>query len=79
MIRKYDMYATIGFFMHSPFPSSDVYRMFPHRIEVLSALICCDLIGFHLFEYARHFYTAMKRLIGFNQEFTKGGFLSVKA
>jgi trehalose 6-phosphate synthase/phosphatase len=75
LIKRHNIEATIGIFMHSPFPSSDVYKMLPKRIEVLSALTCCDLIGFHLFEHARHFFTACRRVLGLNHEFKKGGFL----
>jgi trehalose 6-phosphate synthase/phosphatase len=63
---KHHINATVGFCMHTPFPSSDIYRMFPNRLEVLSSLVCCDLVGFHLFEYARHFYTACRRILGLN-------------
>jgi trehalose 6-phosphate synthase/phosphatase len=30
-IKRKDINASIGFFMHSPFPSSDIYKMFPYR------------------------------------------------
>jgi trehalose 6-phosphate synthase/phosphatase len=64
--------------MHSPFPSSDIYKMFPYRNEVLKSLLFCDLIGFHLFEYARNFYTTCRRMLGLNHEFKKGGFLGIE-
>lgn len=76
-VRKKDVTASIGFFMHSPFPSSDIYKMFPYRGEVLKSLLLCDLIGFHLFEYARNFYTSCRRIMGLNHEFKKGGFLGI--
>ena len=77
-VRKRDLNAHIGFFMHCPFPSSDIYKMFPYRSEVLKSLLLCDLIGFHLFEYARNFYTACRRILGLNHEFKKGGFLGIE-
>jgi len=46
VIRK-DIGANIGFSMHCPFPSSDIYKMFPYRGEVLKSLLSCNLIGFH--------------------------------
>lgn len=52
-VRRKDVNANVGFSMHSPFPSSDIFKMFPYREELLKSLICCDLIGFHIFEYAR--------------------------
>jgi trehalose 6-phosphate synthase/phosphatase len=78
LIKRHNIEATIGIFMHSPFPSSDVFKMLPKRIEVLSALVCCDLIGFHLFEHARNFFTACRRVLGLNHEFKKGGFLQIE-
>jgi trehalose 6-phosphate synthase/phosphatase len=77
-VRRRDLNANIGFFMHCPFPSSDIYKMFPFRQEVLRSLLLCDLIGFHLFEYARNFYTTCRRILGLNHEFKKGGFLSIQ-
>ncbi len=77
-VRRRDLNANIGFFMHCPFPSSDIYKMFPYRGEVLRSLLLCDLIGFHLFEYARNFYTTCRRILGLNHEFKKGGFLSIE-
>ena len=72
------MNANIGFFFHSPFPSSDVYKMFPYRNEVLKSLLSCDLIGYHIFEYAHNFYTSCRRILGLNQEFKRGGFLGIE-
>lgn len=77
VIRK-DIGANIGFSMHCPFPSSDIYKMFPYRGEVLKSLLSCSLIGFHQFEYARNFYTACRRILGLNHEFKKGGFLAIE-
>lgn len=52
--------------------------MFSYRQEVLRSLLLCDLIGFHLFEYARNFYTTCRRVLGLNHEFKKGGFLGIE-
>eukprot|EP00742_Colponemidia_sp_Colp-10_P008648 GILJ01009382.1.p1 GENE.GILJ01009382.1~~GILJ01009382.1.p1 ORF type:complete len:1037 (-),score=136.84 GILJ01009382.1:160-3270(-) len=69
--------ANIGLFVHCPFPSSEIYRTLPVRDELLRGMLCADLIGFHLFEYARHFLTACKRLLGTNYECRRGGHLGV--
>ena len=78
LVRRQYTNARIGFSMHSPFPSSDIYRMFEHRKDILKSLLCSDLIGFHIFEYARHFYTACQRLLGLNHEFKQGGQLVIE-
>jgi trehalose 6-phosphate synthase/phosphatase len=70
--------SNIGLFLHSPFPSSEIYKVLRHRDELLLSMICCDLIGFHLFEYARHFTTSCKRILGIDYECIKGGYLGLK-
>lgn len=67
--------VNIGFYLHVPFPSSEIYRVIPHREAILHAMLCCDLIGFHLFEYARHFLASCKRLLGIDHHFSRGGYL----
>ncbi|KAL2840566.1 glycosyl transferase [Aspergillus pseudoustus] len=54
----------IGFFLHTPFPSSEIYRILPVRNELLRGLLHCDLIGFHTYDYTRHFLSACSRLLG---------------
>lgn len=61
--------ANIGFFLHIPFPSSEVFRTLPWRREVLEGLLGSDLIGFHTYEYARHFLSSVLRLLGHEHEF----------
>jgi trehalose 6-phosphate synthase/phosphatase len=75
--RKTKDIMNIGFFLHHPFPSSEIYRVFPHREAILHALCCCDLIGFHLFEYARNFFSCCKRILSLDIELTKGGYLGL--
>ena len=72
-VRRCYINGRIGFSMHSPFPSSDIYKMFENRKMILKSLLCRDLIGFHIFEYARHFYSTCNRLLGLNHEFKQGG------
>lgn len=74
---KTDKTINIGLYFHSPFPSSEVYRVLAHREQILNAILTCDLIGFHLFEYARHFITSCKRLLGIDHLVTRGGDLAL--
>ena len=46
------------------FPSSEIYRTLPVREEVLRAVLKADLIGFHTYDYARHFVSACTRILG---------------
>ena len=61
----------IGFFLHIPFPSYEIFRILPWREEILSGMLGADLIGFHTYDYARHFISSVKRLLGHDIEFSK--------
>ncbi|KAJ8633870.1 hypothetical protein MRB53_027206 [Persea americana] len=63
-LRKRFNRVKLGFFLHSPFPSSEIYRTLPVRDELLRALLNSDLIGFHTFDYARHFLSCCSRMLG---------------
>ncbi|XP_024539145.1 alpha,alpha-trehalose-phosphate synthase [UDP-forming] 1-like [Selaginella moellendorffii] len=54
----------VGWFLHTPFPSSEIYRTLPQRSELLQAVLKADLIGFHTYDYARHFVSACTRILG---------------
>ncbi len=56
--------ATIGFFLHIPFPSSEVFRILPPRKDIVEGLLGSDLIGFHTYDYAYHFIQTVRRLLG---------------
>lgn len=53
----------IGFFLHTPFPSSEIYRILPVREELLTGVLSCDLVGFHTYDYARHFLSSCARIL----------------
>ena len=76
-VRRAFPEANVGFFFHTPFPSSGIFRMFQFRFEILNSLLQCDLVGFHLFEYARNFLMTCHRILGLNYEFMRGGYLGV--
>lgn len=54
----------VGWFLHTPFPSSEIYRMLPSRSELLRSVLAADLVGFHTYDYARHFVSACTRILG---------------
>lgn len=56
--------SLIGFFLHIPFPSYEIYRLLPERKEILEGLLGADLIGFHIYDYARHFLSSCMRTLG---------------
>ena len=63
--------ATIGFFLHIPFPSFEIFRTLPWRKEILSGITGSDLIGFHTYDYAQHFLNAVNRLLGIEHVFNQ--------
>ncbi|WP_343485954.1 bifunctional alpha,alpha-trehalose-phosphate synthase (UDP-forming)/trehalose-phosphatase [Allomuricauda sp. d1] len=69
MIKEKRPNATIGFFLHIPFPSYEIFRTLPWREEVLEGLLGSDLIGFHTYDYERHFLSSVRRLLGLEVSF----------
>ncbi len=68
MLRAALPNARIGFFLHIPFPASEVFRTLPKREEVLQGLLGADLIGFHSFDYLRHFSDSLLGNLGLEAE-----------
>jgi trehalose 6-phosphate synthase/phosphatase len=54
----------VGFFLHIPFPSSEIFRELPQRKEILISLLKCDQIGFHDLSYLNHFRSSVQRVLG---------------
>ncbi|GMP93096.1 hypothetical protein CsSME_00043067 [Camellia sinensis var. sinensis] len=71
-LRKRFNRVKLGFFLHSPFPSSEIYKTLPIREELLRAILNADLIGFHTFDYARHFLSCCSRMLGLSYESKRG-------
>ncbi|KAF8378311.1 hypothetical protein HHK36_029650 [Tetracentron sinense] len=71
-LRKRYNRVKLGFFLHSPFPSSEIYRTLPVRDKILRAMLNSDLIGFHTFDYAQHFLSCCRTLLGLDHESKRG-------
>ena len=69
MVRAKRPEVSIGFFLHIPFPSFEIFRTLPWREEVLTGLLGSDLIGFHTYDYERHFLSSVRRLLGLEVSF----------
>jgi len=63
MIRKKLPDAQIGFFLHTAFPSSEVFRCLSVRKELLEGVLGANLVAFQSKEYAEHFLTTCSRLL----------------
>lgn len=64
MLRAREPDLAIGFFLHIPFPSSEIYRLLPGREQVLRGLLGADYVSFQTGEDARHFRSACLRVLG---------------
>ncbi|CAA2988772.1 alpha,alpha-trehalose-phosphate synthase [UDP-forming] 1 [Olea europaea subsp. europaea] len=63
-LKEYNSKMKVGWFLHTPFPSSEIHRTLPSRTELLHAVLAADLVGFHTYDYARHFVSACTRILG---------------
>ncbi|WP_397303472.1 bifunctional alpha,alpha-trehalose-phosphate synthase (UDP-forming)/trehalose-phosphatase [Nonlabens ulvanivorans] len=61
--------VSVGFFLHIPFPSFEVFRTIPWREQILNGLLGADLIGFHTYDYERHFLSSVSRILGYATSF----------
>ena len=71
MIKDVRPDVNIGFFLHIPFPSFEIFRTFPEREMLLEGILGADLIGFHTFDYERHFLSSVKRILRLDVNFNK--------
>ncbi|KAF9425240.1 threalose-6-phosphate phosphatase [Podila epigama] len=65
MLRQKLPSAAIGVFIHAPFPSSEIFRCLPKRVEILNGLLGANQIGFQTYSYARHFISCCTRVNGY--------------
>jgi trehalose 6-phosphate synthase/phosphatase len=71
MIREKFPDASIGFFLHIPFPSYEIFRLL-HRAwkeKIVHGMLGADLIGFHTHEYVQHFLKAVRMIAGYDHQF----------
>ncbi|MDW7738811.1 MAG: bifunctional alpha,alpha-trehalose-phosphate synthase (UDP-forming)/trehalose-phosphatase [Bacillota bacterium] len=71
LLRREVPDVTIGFFLHIPFPSMEIFRQLPWREEILNGMLGADLIGFHTYDYTRHFLSCLLRILGKEQSYGK--------
>ncbi|KAF0698019.1 Aste57867_11350 [Aphanomyces stellatus] len=71
-------YVNVGLFLHTPFPSSEIFRTLSVRADLLRGMLSSDHIGFHLYEHARHFLTSCRRILGLKYNAQAGGYIGVE-
>lgn len=62
MLRQLRPDVVIGFFLHIPFPPSELFMQLPWRREILGGLLGADLLGFQLHSSASNFSRLARRL-----------------
>ena len=72
LLRQRSHTVRCGFFLHCVFPSSEVFRAFPRRKEILQGMLNADLLGFHTFDHARHFLSACQRMLSIPFQSNRG-------
>jgi trehalose 6-phosphate synthase/phosphatase len=70
LLRKEMPSLTIGFFLHIPFPSFELFRLLPKKWQenILTGLLGADLIGFHTMDYASHFLQSVLMVLGLDND-----------
>jgi trehalose 6-phosphate synthase/phosphatase len=71
LIREKMPEATIGFFLHIPFPSFEIFRLLhrPWKEKIIRGLLGADLIGFHTHEYVQHFLKSVRMVMGYDHQY----------
>ena len=64
MLRQLRPDIRIGFFLHIPFPPSELFMQLPWRKEILAGLLGSDLVGFQVPAMAANFSRIARRLLG---------------
>lgn len=68
MLRTKCPDAKIGLFLHIPFPSYEIFRSLPESTAILEGMLGADLLGFHIYDYARHFVSSCTHILGTSSE-----------
>ena len=66
MVRRRLPDAQIGFFLHTPFPAGDVFRVLPWRRELLDGILGATLVGFQTAGDAANFGATLRGLMGYH-------------
>ena len=71
-LRSMGVENNIGFFLHTPFPPLDIYSKLPWRMQILSALLEYDVVGFQTRRDRNNFIYCIETMLkGFNVDARK--------
>jgi trehalose 6-phosphate synthase len=65
MLRQLRPDLRIGFFLHIPFPPTELFQQLPWRSQILQGLLGADLVGFQLPGGAQNFVRLIRQRFGY--------------
>ena len=68
LLRQADPEVRVGYFLHIPFPSSEVFRILPQREALLRGLLGADVIGFQTHEHLHNFRRSLQYVLGLESQ-----------
>ncbi len=63
-LRRRGFAGRLGFFLHVPFPATEIVETLPRCEELIQGMAAYDLVGFHTPRYVRNFVAVARDLIG---------------
>ncbi len=78
-LRRLGTKSRIGFFLHIPFPSLDIFLKLPWRMALIDALLQFDLVGFQTAHDRRNFLQCVRALVGDAELEGRGQVVQVRA
>ncbi|KAG6017313.1 hypothetical protein E4U54_007735 [Claviceps lovelessii] len=70
LLRERNPEVLISFFLHTPFPSSELVRCVVRREDILRGLLGSDVVAFQCFHYAQHFANSCSRILNLPATYT---------
>jgi len=64
LLREAIPTSTIGLFLHTPFPTSEIFRSLSKKKDILKGILGSNLVGFQTYSYCRHFVSNCTRILG---------------
>jgi len=76
-LKSMGVKRNLGFFLHIPFPTPDIFMKLPWRWKVIQALTEFDLVGFQTMQDRKNFTECLRRLMPETRVVGRGAVVSV--
>jgi glucosylglycerol-phosphate synthase len=67
-LRRWRPDVRIAFFHHTPFPAADVFNVIPWSGAIVTSLLACDYVGFHVPRYVENFVDAARAQLAIDDD-----------